>query len=60
MGTAGAAFNAYQFAGCEDSLVINGERVRISRKVARRILPQLSVREHEGHLFAAEMKADEQ
>ncbi|TQN00447.1 hypothetical protein FHX68_0542 [Microbacterium lacticum] len=45
MSTAGKAFNAYQFANCDGSLTIGDTTIRISRKVARSIIPLLSVRE---------------
>lgn len=57
--TEGAAFNAYQFANCEDTLTVGDNTIRISRKVAKAIIPLLKIREHEGEMFAHELKADE-
>lgn len=60
MSTAGKAFNAYEFANCEDTLTIGDNTIKISRKVATTIIPLLKIREHEGHMFAHEFKDDEQ
>ncbi len=59
MSTAGKAFNAYEFANCEDTLTMGDHQIKVNRKLTKEFVSSVKIREHEGQMFASEWK-DEQ
>lgn len=56
---AGAAFNATEFAACDHTVSLDGHDIKVPKQLLARVIGLLQIREHDGQMFAHELKADE-